>query len=65
MVLYRWPFKERGLFGNFQGLYERSMGLRVIGFFFLPSYFLLPCLPSNSEATGMSYGFPLLGLLGD
>jgi len=34
--------------------------------FFFPSFsFLLPCLPSNSEAIGMSYGFSLLGLLGD
>jgi len=65
MIFHRWPFKERGLFENFQGLYERSMGLRGIGFFFLPSSFLLPCLPSNSETTGMSYDFLLLELLGD
>ena len=25
----------------------------------------LPCLPSSSQATGMSYGFPVLGLLED
>ena len=27
MVFHRWPFIERGLFGAFQGLYERSMGM--------------------------------------
>ena len=55
MVFHRWPFIKTCLFGNFQGLYEWSMGLRGIVFFFPPSSFLLPCLPSNSEATGMSY----------
>jgi len=30
------------------GLYERSIGLRGIVFFFSPSSFLLHCLPSNS-----------------
>jgi len=44
---------------------EAPSPLSNIVFFFPPSSFLLPCLPSNSEATGMSYGFPLLGLLGD
>jgi len=65
MIFRRWPFKERGLFENFQGLYERSIELKGIGFFFLPSSLLLPCLPSNSETTSMSYDFPLLGLFGD
>jgi len=55
IVFHRWSFIETSFFGNFQGLYERSMGLRGIVFFFLPSSFLLPCLPSNSEATSMSY----------
>jgi len=55
MVFHRWPFIETCLFGNFQGLYERSIGLRGIVSFFPPSSFLLPCLPSNSEAIGMSY----------
>jgi len=55
MVFHRWPFIETRLFGNFQGLYERSMGLRGIVFFLPLSSFLLPCLPSNSEATGISY----------
>jgi len=54
MVFHRRPFIKTGLFENFQGLYERSMGLRGIVFFFPPSSFLLPCLLSNSEATGMS-----------
>jgi len=54
MVFHGWPFIETGLFENFQGLYEWSMGLRGIVFFFPPSSFLLSCLPSNSEATGMS-----------
>ncbi|KEH39678.1 transmembrane protein, putative [Medicago truncatula] len=52
MVFHHRPFIETGLFENFQGFYEWSMGLMAIGFFFPPSYFLLPCLPSNSEATG-------------
>jgi len=52
MVFHRWPFIKTCLFENFQGLYERSMGLKGIVFFFAPSSFLLP---SNSEATGMSY----------
>jgi len=55
MIFHRWPFIEIGLFGNFQGLYEKSMGIRSIVFFFPSSSFLLPCLPSNSEATSMSY----------
>ena len=55
MVFHRWPFIETCLFGNFQGLDERSIGLRGIVLFFPPSSFLLPCLPSNSEANGMSY----------
>jgi len=27
MCFHRWSFIERGIFENFQGLYERSMGM--------------------------------------